>query len=94
MIVNLHFTYEPFISLKFDPNFNKYISFANVILYYHSIYTIFWSSWIFHRVTELVLAFIIAVSSLFLAHVVNIDELFLNLIDFNNPNKNPVILYR
>lgn len=94
MIVNLHFTYEPFISLKIDPNFNKYISFANVFLYYHSIYTVFWSAWIFHRVTELVLAFLISVSSLVLAHVVNIDELFLNLIDFNYPSKKPVILYK
>ena len=94
MIVNLHNTYTPFISLKIAPKFNKYISYANIFLYYHSIYTVFWSAWIFHQATEIILAFLIAVSSLVLAHVVNIDELFLNLIDFNNPGTNSNILYK
>ena len=94
MIVNLHNTYEPFIILNIGQNFNKYISFINTFLYYHSIYTIFWSSWIFHKVTELILAYIISVSSLIIAHVTNVDELFLNLIDFNYPKRNPVILYK
>ena len=93
MIVNLHYTYEPFITLKISPNFNKYISYVNMFLYYHSIYTIFWSSWIFHRIPELVLAFLISLSALVLVHVVNVDELFLNLFDFNYPGKNPIILY-
>jgi hypothetical protein len=94
MIVNLHNTYEPFILLRKDPNFNKYISYANTFLYYHSIYTIFWSAWIFHQVLELILAYTISVASLVLAHVINIDELLLNLIDMNDPRKNPIILYR
>jgi hypothetical protein len=94
MIVNLHNTYEPFIRMKIGPNFNKYISYANMFLYYHSIYTVFWSAWIFHQPTELILAFLISVSSLVLVHVVNADELFLNLIDCNNPRRNPVILYK
>ena len=93
MIVNLHNTYEPFINLKNDPNFNKYISYDNKFLYYHSIYTIFWSAWIFHRVLELIFAYAISIISLVLAHVINVDELFLNLIDFS-ARKNPVILYR
>ena len=94
MIVNLHNTYEPFIKLKKDPNFNKYLSYANMFLYYHSIYTIFWSAWIFHQVLELIFAYTISVISLVLAHVVNVDELFLNLIDFNDPRRNPTILYK
>ena len=94
MIVNLHNTYEPFIRMKISPNFNKYISYANMFLYYHSIYTVFWSAWIFHQVSELILAFLISVSSLVLVHVANADELFLNLIDCNNPRRNPVILYK
>ena len=94
MIVNLHNTYEPFSKLKLDIKFNKYIFMINMFLYYHSIYTIFWSSWIFHNIKELVLAYIISVSSLVLAHSINIDELFLNLIDLYNPRKNPVILYK
>ena len=94
MIVNLHNTYEPFIMLNLDNKFNKYISYINMFLYYHSIYTIFWSSWIFHNIKELVFAYIISVSSLVFIHSVNIDELFLNLIDINNQRKNPVILYK
>ena len=94
MIVNLHNTYEPFSKLKLDIKFNKYIFMINMFLYYHSIYTIFWSSWIFHNIKELVLAYIISASSLVLAHSINIDELFLNLIDLYNPRKNPVILYK
>ena len=94
MIVNLHNTYEPFSKLKIDIKFNKYIFMINMFLYYHSIYTIFWSSWIFHNIKELVLAYIITVSSLVFAHSINIDELFLNLIDLYNPRKNPVILYK
>ena len=94
MIVNLHNTYEPFSKLKLDMKFNKYIFMINMFLYYHSVYTIFWSSWIFHNIKELVLAYIITVSSLVFAHSINIDELFLNLIDLYNPRKNPVILYK
>ena len=94
MIVNLHNTYEPFSKLKLDMKFNKYIFMINMFLYYHSIYTIFWSSWIFHNIKELVLAYIITVSTLVFIHSVNIDELFLNLIDLYNPRKNPVILYK
>ena len=94
MIVNLHNTYEPFSMIKLDVNFNKYISYINMFLYYHSIYTIFWSSWIFHNIKELVFAYIISVSSLVFLHAVNIDELMLNLIDIYNPRKNPVILYK
>ena len=97
MIVNLHNTYEPFGALnlrKFDIKFNKYIFLSNMFLYYHSIYTIFWSSWIFHNIKELVFAYIISVSSLILAHSVNVDELMLNLIDIYNLRKNPVILYK
>ena len=94
MIVNLHNTYEPFSMIKLDVNFNKYISYINMFLYYHSIYTIFWSSWIFHNIKELVFAYIISVSSLVLLHAVNIDELMLNLIDIYYPRKNPVILYK
>ena len=94
MIVNLHNTYEPFSKLKLDIKFNKYIFMINMFLYYHSVYTIFWSSWIFHNIKELVLAYIITVSSLVFAHSINIDELFLNLIDLYNPRKNPVILYK
>ena len=97
MIVNLHNTYEPFGALnlrKFDIKFNKYIFLSNMFLYYHSIYTIFWSTWIFHNIKELVFAYIISVSSLILAHSVNVDELMLNLIDIYNLRKNPVILYK
>jgi len=94
MIVNLHNTYEPFSKLKLDMKFNKHIFMINMFLYYHSVYTIFWSSWIFHNIKELVLAYIITVSSLVFAHSINIDELFLNLIDLYNPRKNPVILYK
>ena len=94
MIVNLHNTYEPFIVLKIDSKFNKYISYINMFLYYHSIYTIFWSSWIFHNIKELVFAYIISIMSLVFIHSVNVDELFLNLIDINNQRKNPVILYK
>lgn len=97
MIVNLHNTYEPFNKLsmrKLDMKFNKYIFFINMFLYYHSIYTIFWSSWIFHNITELVFAYIISVSALVIAHSVNIDELILNLIHIYNPGKNTVILYK
>ena len=97
MIVNLHNTYEPFNKLKLDKkdmNFNKYIIMINIFLYYHSIYTIFWSSWIFHTIQELVYAYVISVSALVFAHSINIDELMLNLIDFYNPRKNPVILYK
>ena len=93
MIVNLHNTYEPFNALKMDPTFNKYIYYVNAFLYYHSIYTVFWSSWIFHQVQELIAGFAISVFSLVVAHVINIDELILNLIDFNYRRKNPVILY-
>ena len=81
MIVNLHNTYEPFNALKMDPTFNKYIYYVNAFLYYHSIYTVFWSSWIFHQVPELIVGFTISVFSLVLAHVINIDEIILNLID-------------
>ena len=91
MIVNLHNIYEPF--MKNAKNFNNYIFYANMFLYYHSIYTIFWSSWIFHHIKELVFAYIISVFSLILAHSINIDELILNLIDFRHTRKNPVILY-
>ena len=97
MIVNLHNTYEPFNKLKLDKkdmNFNKYIIMINIFLYYHSIYTIFWSSWIFHTIQELVYAYVISVSALVFAHSINIDELMLNLIDFYNPRKNPVIIYK
>ena len=66
----------------------------NIFLYYHSIYTIFWSSWIFHTIQELVFAYIIAVFALVTIHCVNIDELILNFLDFYNPTKNPVILYK
>ena len=92
MIVNLHNIYEPF--MKNAKNFNNYIFYANMFLYYHSIYTIFWSSWIFHHIKELVFAYIISVFSLILAHSINIDELILNLIDFRHTRKNPVILYK
>jgi len=97
MIVNLHNTYEPFNSLKlknFDASFNKYIFMINMFLYYHSIYTIFWSSWIFHHVSELVIAYIISVSSVVIIHCANVDELLLDLIDIFNQRKNPVILYK
>ena len=94
MIVNLHNTYEPFSKLNLDNKFNNYISMINMFLYYHSIYTIFWSSWIFHTIQELVYAYIIAISSLVMIHSVNIDELMLNLFDFSNPRKNPVIIYK
>lgn len=93
MIVNLHNTYEPFNALKMDPTFNKYIYYVNAFLYYHSIYTVFWSSWIFHQVQELIAGFAISVFSLVIAHVINIDEICLNLMDFNYRRKNPVILY-
>lgn len=95
MMVNLLNTYEPFINnyFKLDQTFNKYISYANTFLYYHSIYTVFWSSWIFHKVAEIFFAYIISVFALFFVHVINIDELFLNLIDFNYSRKNPTILY-
>jgi hypothetical protein len=95
MIVNLHNTYEPFINNYYglNPTFNKYISYANLFLYYHSIYTVFWSSWIFHQVIELILAYFISIIALFIVHVINIDELCLILIDFNYLRKNPVILY-
>lgn len=92
MIVNLHNIYEPF--MKNAKNFNNYIFYANMFLYYHSIYTIFWSSWIFHTIQELVYAYIISISSLVMIHSVNIDELMLNLFDFSNPRKNPVIIYK
>lgn len=94
MIVNLLYTYEPFIKLKISPNFNKTISYINIFLYYHSIYTIFWSTWIFHKVPELILAFTISIVFLVFAHVINLDELILNLIDFNYPRRNPIILYK
>ena len=94
MIVNLHNTYEPFSKLNLDNKFNNYISMINMFLYYHSIYTIFWSSWIFHTIQELVYAYIISISSLVMIHSVNIDELMLNLFDFSNPRKNPVIIYK
>ena len=94
MIVNLHNTYEPFSKLNLDNKFNNYISMTNMFLYYHSIYTIFWSSWIFHTIQELVYAYIISISSLVMIHSVNIDELMLNLFDFSNPRKNPVIIYK
>ena len=93
MIVNLHNIYEPFMK-NTKKNFNNYIFYANMFLYYHSIYTIFWSSWIFHHIKELVFAYIISVFSLILAHSINIDELILNLIDFRHTRKNPVILYK
>ena len=94
MIVNLHNTYEPFSKLNLDNKFNNYISMINMFLYYHSIYTIFWSSWIFHTIQELVYAYIISISSLVMIHSVNIDELMLHLFDFSNPRKNPVIIYK
>ena len=94
MIVNLHNTYEPFSKLNLDNKFNNYISMINMFLYYHSIYTIFWSSWIFHTIQELVYAYIISISSLVMIHSVNIDELMLNLFDFSNPRKNPMIIYK
>ena len=94
MIVNLHNIYLPFMENNKDKNFNNYIFYANMFLYYHSIYTIFWSSWIFHNIKELVFAYIVSVFSLILAHSINIDELILNLIDFRGLRKNPVLLYK
>ena len=94
MIVNLHHTYEPFLQMKVGGNFSNIIFCCNMFLYYHSIYTIFWSSWIFHQVTELIISFIISVSFLFLVHVVNVDELMLSLFDLNYQSRSPNILYR
>lgn len=94
MIVNLYNTYEPFIALNIEQNFNKYISYITTFLYYHSIYTVFWSSWIFHKVTELICGFLISVSSLLAVHMVNVDELFLNLIDSIISRKNNKVLYK
>ena len=93
MIVNLHNTYLPFMSI-IKQNFNQYIFYANMFLYYHSIYTIFWSAWIFHRVPELILAYIIAIFALIFVHVLNIDELILNMVDFKSFRRNPKLLYR
>ena len=94
MIVNLHHTYEPFLQMKLGGNFSNIIFYCNMFLYYHSIYTIFWSSWIFHQVAELIISFIISISFLVLVHVINIDELTLNVFDFSYPSKSPKILYR
>ena len=91
MIINLHHTYEPFLKVKLGGNFSNIIFYCNMFLYYHSIYTIFWSSWIFHQVTELIISFIISVSFLVLVNVVNVDELILNLFDFS---RKTIILYR
>ena len=94
MIVNLHNTYGPFINMKMDLEFNKYISYANMFLYYHSIYTIFWSAWIFHQVVELYFAYFISIMFLVFAHSINVDELILNLIDMNPPRRNPILFYK
>ena len=94
MIVNLHNTYEPFINRKIDLEFHKYISYVNMFLYYHSIYTIFWSSWIFHQVIELIFAYCISIMFLVFVHMMNIDELMLNLIDCNPLRRNPILLYK
>lgn len=93
MMANLHHTYQPFIELKIDPKFNLYFSYVNIFLYYHSIYTIFWTAWIFHRITELVISFIISMGTLIVIHVANVDCFLLNLIDCNMAKKNRVILF-
>jgi hypothetical protein len=97
MVVNLHSTYLPFIEFfkngRNSNNFNNYIYYANTFLFYHSIYTVFWSAWIFHHVAELFFAYVISISFLFIAHVINVDELILNLIDIK-PKQNSVILYK
>lgn len=97
MLVNLQNTLNPFIEFfKNDQktnNFNKYISYSNMFLYIHSIYTIFWSAWIFHQIFELYFAYFISIAFLVIAHVINIDELILNLIDFKS-KQNSVILYQ
>lgn len=94
MIVHLVFTYEPFIARNISLTFNYYFRLANIFLYFHSIYTIISTSWIFHTLTELILSFLISMIVIIIIHIVNVDCLMLNLIDWNSVKRRSVILYR
>ena len=93
MIVNLHYSYYPIIE-KYKYSNIIYTTYINTFLYYHNIYTIFWSAWIFHQVKELFISYFVSISFLVTIHSINIDELIWNLFDFQYPKKNPKILYK
>ena len=81
MLIHLNITSKIFIDSNIEINNMKIFSLISKILLYHNVYVIFWSSWIFHTVVDLLLSFFFGIMSLSFIHLSNFDKLILTLMD-------------
>ena len=81
MLIHLNITSKIFIDSNIEIYNMKIFSLISKFLLFHSVYVIFWSSWIFHNIIDLFLSFIIGTMSLSFIHFSNFDKLILTLID-------------
>lgn len=81
MLIHLNITSKIFIDSNIEIYNMKIFSLISKFLLFHSVYVIFWSSWIFHNIIDLFLSFIFGTMSLSFIHFSNFDKLILTLID-------------
>lgn len=71
--VNFHMVYMHFISMKIDKVINYIALGINGLLFLHTLYTILWTSWVFHSILEMFSSFLISALVVFITRNIKID---------------------
>ena len=92
IIINLNCTLESFSSRGMKSKATIFIQLFNIFLYFHSIYTIFWTCYIYHKMSEILISYFTSCFTIGFLHFINFDELFICLFD-NRIVENVQMLY-
>ena len=79
MLVNMMYIFLTFHKNKIYQLINKILIFVSIFLIIHNGYTLFWTSWVFHPVPEIVSSFFLSIISLVLIHYIEFDKLIIKL---------------
>ena len=81
MLIHIKYTSNIFIISNLETQIMKIFYYLTNFLLFHNVYTIFWSSWIFHKIFDLVFSLFFGILSLSFIHFSNFDKLILTLMD-------------
>ena len=84
MLIHISYICELFYGAGINRPLMEKVKWLCWFLLGHNIYTLFWSTLIYHTLQEIFLSLIINVSYILIIHLFNFDRLILNLLDTRN----------
>jgi hypothetical protein len=96
ILININAVCERFIYIQSKNYYYKHfmtIKIISMFLFYHNIYSIVWTAWLFHTATECIVSYFISFAYTYILERIEIDLICMKLIksfkiNYNNVDKN------